>query len=525
MPTYRKKAAVVEGVGWMDSRLKGSSAWADGQRDAGATPEAPDQHPSAPRQTPAGAPPGDILCTAESVTVRRRELLAQQIVRRRPRKVPRRGEKGVVIIIPTHNDRTKDRVRLLKNAVASICNQIRDGFDEFIHVIIADNGLTTEQRADVFNVLTMLRNESRILESELQYHIVDAAPQFSFQRSPSFARNAGLNYAIAKNLTGTFVLMDDDAAMLRGTLPRLLATIREFNAAAVVPTGVPIGDMDAGYEQLRRSIHPRDGECRAMPSLLTDEFGFDIGSVVAFSSLVGTKTALACLSGEVVREIVEHSGALFALFPGLSMEDMIATAVIQQYGTVYHSPVRFLDHLPEVEAVVFRQKARWGWDHGLAMRDLVAIGALTPGVHVLEPLPGSNWLQKTVRVNAAYPLEHGVVVNPSGLKQTARILSDLVERDRLQLGPEFSKDLLEDGLLVVDSVLERLDEQRAPSVSIERTDLPVLSERDKSHLRWRREADAYQLAGNLRALSDPKVVNQASGSVFLFGTRQPAQWI
>jgi hypothetical protein len=438
----------------------------------------------------------------------------------------------VAILVPSYHDKSKPRDRMIQTTLDSIAHQIHLGLKIPIKVVIADNGLLDSERANIADYAKGIsrRCPSFSLEFADAHHGGDRGKQ-----NAAYARNMGLRHIFGRaeqvrgeGLRGEIALIDDDAAFLPGCLHSMFTALRGHpGAVASEGTAIGVSDLVADYQRNLQIATPIPSEAEIisgsceLPSL-TGAHGVDLGSIVAFSGQIATKTACLLLARHAVERLTRNGEEIFVRFPHGSFEDMALGLGLSRLGKVVYSPsALYLDHVPELK-VCMLQKSRWGRDHVIALNDFAVLEAINPGIHVLVPVRVKNegfmWGQYTIKSENT-----GVVINPGQLKSLIPVVEKLSEGGTFSpLGEDFAPQKISRGIKALQEVLKQ---SRVPADQVVlRPDLPLPVDPD-GQARFQPEHLACQLAGNLIGLQDlPTNDSNIFPSRFLFGVRQSASY-
>lgn len=478
-------------------------------------------------------------------------------------------DKRVVMVMPTYDDPHKPRAELAEVAIESIRQQMGDGFQGPLTLVVADNGMSVSQRQRISAAAAM---------RGVDLHIADALPVDNGdrrQRTAAYARNKALKEICElarhdERFRGSSIaLLDDDGAIGPGALDIMQDTMERFGAAAVTANATKTTELS--FDRLRNfreqvlareqvdgldALRTKASQgAHVMPPMF-GAHGVDMNSIVAFSGDVSTKTAFLLLRRASVDKLAK-SGGPFLSYPHGSFEDMLLGLSLTVDGPIVRQGgAHYLDQVSTDNRILFRQKSRWGRDHVLAVNDFKQVGNVLPGLHIMEPRRisvdiGPNgsgaselrWMQWTIPASSLpRPDMVGFVLSPSEIRRAAQHLRNVVESQPDEIpvffGPDFNAEKLMRGLAIVQRILRTIDSHRralSETAVIIRSDLPIPMRDHYPDSLFQNSEDeraAYaQLAGNLMGMID-LLDEESSGQpisgnfppAFLLGVRQNARW-
>jgi regulator of replication initiation timing len=241
----------------------------------------------------------------------------------------------------------------------------------------------------------------------------------------------------------------------------------------------------------------------------------DLASIVAFSSQIAGKT-----TGQLM-----HPGAVgphnaYVQMPNGSAEDMIAALYQSRKGEIYvNEQVHIIDQDRPNPDASLRQQLQWGEDHVYLQNALAQVGAQQAGILVLEPM-GQGWVEW---VAVGTEDVSGVVVYPAQLR---RLLTDLHAQQAHECAQIQDNSFLQLESTRLANVLTILEERRAKSNMIIRTDLPHHLDEVRKDGRYTDVAQTGRLLGNMAGVHALHACDNAFTipSTFLYGMRQSACW-
>lgn len=471
----------------------------------------------------------------------------------------------IVMVMPTYNDLKKDRSALATVALESLRLQFVDGFRRPLTLVVADNGMSDEQRRCIV---------AEAQKRGIEIHIADARPQSKDrpeQRTAAYARNmalkeiCGLASTDARFRGSSIALLDDDGALGPGAM-RLMtdALDAESRAAAVTACATKVPDLTLEVLDKFRAqvlsgvsgdvealVSAGRGKAKLLPPLF-GQHGVDMGAIVAFSGDISAKTAFLMLRRSAIEPLLDRGGP-FVTYPSGSFEDMLLGLSMSVQGRlVRQGAAKYLDQVSTDSRLLLPQKSRWGRDHVLAVNDLRLNGNILPGLHILEERrcseaggsgtgSSTRWVQWTVPAEDL-PLEEiaGFVVCPNEVERYASNLERLIDEKPLEItqffGAEFTPDKLKRGLEVfsrISKIVRNFREQSSDYPVTVRNDLPP-PPRDHSPDSFVESpgcsrAGYAQMAGNLLGvveLMEKGYIDKASQlpQAFIFGVRQHSNW-
>lgn len=449
---------------------------------------------------------------------------------------------NVVVIIPTYTAARRD---LIDTATQSVLMQTMFEGSPSITLVIADNGLSDDERRDLHRRTAAAVSD---LGCNVCLAIVDAHPQGdresapSYQRTAAFARNRAIKHVITASKTdsrfrGDVFLLDDDAALVG---PSLLILHRSLwgqgDRQAVVPSFLPTKDLASDWRALNSEsaglsdVDKAVGVTRDLPNQFVDDT-FDLSTVIALSGEVSTKTAALVVSRRLIDTLHEKNDMLFEVFPQGSFEDMAFGAVASRQGVIAHNAAaRCLDLArPDPESLK-RQKIQWGRDHVQALVDFNDLGLLYDGITIFEPGVDAQDQNKPIWVQRHVQSAHrGVVINPRQLHATVLpVLRQQISQGVYDgMGQGFERLEMMRALESAESTIQALlsDQHMGSIKCVRRPELgsPVVDDAVVG-TRFAPEVLAFQVAGNLVGIRDVNTRGGAMPLRFVLGARQRTRY-
>lgn len=341
---------------------------------------------------------------------------------------------GLIVIIATYDDGRPlldpyARINTIHHLLLALEHQrpaLPEAARQNFKVVIADNGLSPDQRSRIQNYFSALEAKATAGNRTPATFLMVNAPKIrgdDFTRTAGYARNMALREIRRRCDAGDAsfdapVLIHDDDAVTEGIgdMYRLLSRHRNV-LGAVAPVVHGVRDMAL----LATGIRSRRFGVRLGTSAQSASFPpvFDRDGLINFSVLFAfggsriPKTCALLLHPRAIDDLRSERGDVFHVWKKGSFEDMCCSIglacsdwdVFRCESAHAHDQVR--NH-PEAR---LRQQFAWGYDHATAFHDFSEVSGLLPhpvvhrGVSVLVPLaredrtPSEGWgLHRMVRL-------------------------------------------------------------------------------------------------------------------------------
>lgn len=469
---------------------------------------------------------------------------------------PRSFHEGLIVVIATYNDGRPmldpgARINTIHHLLLALEHQRADlpaSAQGNFKVVIADNGMTPNQRSRLVDYFGALSTQARTHRRSPPKCLMVAAPRIwgdDFTRTAGYARNLALREIRRRRDDGdaTFdapVLIHDDDAVTDGIgdMYRLLS--RHRNVLGAVAPGVRgVRDIASHASRIRgRRTEPRRGtsvQSSSFPPVF-DQGGFINFSILfAFGGSRVPKTCALLLHPRAIEDLASEEGEVFHVWKKGSFEDMSCSIGLacSDWDIFSCRSAHAYDQVRSHPEARLRQQFAWAYDHATAFHDFSEVSKELPepvvhhGISVLAPLPKEvrtreeGWgLQRMLRLRG-FPGLQATIVRPDEVRETLSYIREQLNTSRrtrrflkkhsyvLEGGFETARNLsatVRLTLKVVGKIIAQFDPARlirieVPFVDYRRAYRP--SGERSGHadaLRFERDTRVARLLGNLASM-------------------------
>ncbi|HTH46954.1 MAG TPA: glycosyltransferase family A protein [Candidatus Limnocylindria bacterium] len=366
---------------------------------------------------------------------------------------------GLIVIIATYNDNRplldpSARINTIHHLLLALEHQrpsLPEAASQNFKVVIADNGLSPDQRSRLQGYFSALEAKARASDRVPPSFFIVSAPKIrgdDFTRTAGYARNMALREIRRRCKAGdrSFdvpVLIHDDDAVTDGIgdMYRLLSRHRNV-LGAVAPVVLGVRDMALPATHIRsRRYGVRLGtsaQSSSYPPVFDRDGLINFSVLFAFGGSRIPKTCALMLHPRALDDLRSEEGDIFHVWKKGSFEDMCCSIGLacSDWDVFSCGSARAYDQVRNHPEARLRQQFAWGYDHATAFHDFSEVSELLAhpvvhrGVSVLVPLPKEErtqtegWgLQRMVRLRG-FPGLQATIARPEEVLELLAYIQD-----------------------------------------------------------------------------------------------------